>query len=261
MNLREACSKASENVRERDVVSLAEKLVSIPSFTGEETALARFLEEYFAERGYDVEMQEVERGRLQPVARLKGAGGGRSLMLNGHMDVDALTLDAKDPFTCDREGTKLWGWGLWNMKGGLTSMIIAAEAVRESGVSLKGDLILTPVVGELQGGVGTSYLLEHGIRADMGIVPEPWGAHIIITKHAGMVQLAVNIKGRHSFDKFGSPPEGVDAFDKMLKVVQALKKVKLTYEPWPIFPDLPFVEAEAEITVLRAPSSTWTSVL
>src|SRR5690606_7663555 len=98
----------------------------------------------------------------------------RTLMFNGHLDIDPLRSGWKrDPFAPVVEDGLLYGAGARNMKSGLTSMIVAAEAVRRGG-GLDGDLVLACVAGELQGGVGTTYALEHGLSADAAIVPEPF---------------------------------------------------------------------------------------
>ena len=74
------------------MLDLAQEMVRIPSFKTEESDLARFLAEFLGSRGYDVELQEVDSGRFQTIATLKGAGGGKSLMLNGHIDMDPLAM-------------------------------------------------------------------------------------------------------------------------------------------------------------------------
>ena len=107
------------------MLDLAKRLISIPSFKPNETPVARFLDDYFRERGYEVELQEVELqevepGRYQAIATLKGSGGGRSLMLNGHTDINSLRRGAKrDPTVPIVEGDRLYGQGVENMKGGL----------------------------------------------------------------------------------------------------------------------------------------------
>ena len=133
-------------------------------------------------------MQEVEPDRFQTVAILRGSGGGKSLMLNGHIDIDPLAMGWKrDPWTPSIEGDLIFGAGIRNMKSGVSSLVTAAEAIRKSGVSLKGDLVLACVVGELQGGVGTTYLCQNGPLTDMAVVPEPFGADNILTVHAGVL--------------------------------------------------------------------------
>ena len=141
-------------------------------------------------------LQEVEPGRFQTVATLKGSGGGKSLMLNGHIDIDPLAMGWKrDPWVPSIEGDFIFGAGIRNMKSGVSSMITAAEAVRNSGVTLPGDLVLACVVGELQGGVGSTYLTRNGPLTDMAVVPEPFGANNILTTHAGVLEMAVHVLG------------------------------------------------------------------
>ena len=69
------------------MLDLAQDMVRIPSFKTEESDLAHFLAEFLEPRGYQVELQEVDPGRFQTIATLKGSGGGKSLMLNGHIDM------------------------------------------------------------------------------------------------------------------------------------------------------------------------------
>ena len=82
---------ALAHVDRRQLIDLASALIRIPSFKPDETAVARFLAEFFGERGYTVDLQEIEAGRFQTIATLPGTGGGASLMLNGHTDINALT--------------------------------------------------------------------------------------------------------------------------------------------------------------------------
>jgi len=101
-----------------ELVDLASDLIRIPSFKTEETAVARFLEAFFRRRGYDVDLQEIEPGRFQTIATLRGTGGGASLMLNGHTDINALTRRwTRDPWRPSLEGDRLYGHGVQNMKG------------------------------------------------------------------------------------------------------------------------------------------------
>lgn len=88
---RAAQQRVLARVDPADRVGLASALIRIPSFKTEETPVARFLAPFFGERDYRVELQEVEAGRLQAIATLPGTGGGASLMLNGHTDINALT--------------------------------------------------------------------------------------------------------------------------------------------------------------------------
>ena len=107
------------------------------------------------DNGFETEMVEVEADRLQPVARLKGEGGGGLLIYNGPMDTDIIYLGLKDPLTPRIKRRRLYGHGSCNLKGGVAAMVEAAIAIKKSGIKLKGDLIVTSVVGEFQGGVST----------------------------------------------------------------------------------------------------------
>ena len=234
----DAAATILENIDRDEMLRLAEQLIRIPSFKTEESDVARFLGDYLSQRGYEVQLQEVEPGRFQTVAILRGSGGGKSLMFNGHIDIDPLAMGWKrDPWTPSAEGDLLFGAGTRNMKGGVTAMVTAAEAIRNSGVSLPGDLVLACVVGELQGGVGTTYLCQHGPLTDMAVVPEPFGANNILTVHAGVLEMAVHVLGnsRHISRK----EEGIDAIAKMCKAIPAIDGVQFTYTPREDLPGLP----------------------
>ena len=228
------------------MLDLAQDMVRIPSFKTEETDLAHFLAEFLEPRGYVVELQEVDPGRFQTIATLKGSGGGKSLMFNGHIDMDPLAMGwNRDPWTPSIEGNRIFGGGIRNMKAGVASMIQAAEAIRRSGTKLKGDLILACVVGELQGGVGTTHLCKTGPLADMAVVPEPFGAENVVTVHAGVLEMAVHVLGnsRHISRK----EEAVDAIANMCKAVPAIGNVDFTYTPRADLPGLPRINVGAII--------------
>jgi hypothetical protein len=94
-------------LNEREIIELAGELIWIPSFCPDETPVARFLAAHFEQRGYDVDLQEVEPGRFQTIATLRGAGGGRSLMFNGHLDINSLMLGGtREPWTPSVEGNR-----------------------------------------------------------------------------------------------------------------------------------------------------------
>jgi acetylornithine deacetylase len=123
------------------------------------------------------------------------------------------------------------------MKGGLTSMIMAAEAIRKAGVRLRGDLVLACVVGETQGGEGTHYLMEHGLRADGAVLPEPFGLGNLATVHAGIVHMAVHTYGVTGH--ISRIEATVNAVHEMTKVIDALQRVRFTYTPRPDLPAMP----------------------
>jgi acetylornithine deacetylase len=222
----------------KDLVELASALIRIPSFKTEETDVARYLDAFFRARGYEVDLREIEPGRLQTIATLRGTGGGASLMLNGHTDINALTRRwRRDPWTPSLEGDRLYGHGVQNMKGGLASIIMAAEAVRQSGVRLAGDLVVACVAGETQGGEGTHYLMETGLRTDAAVVAEPFGADHLVTVHSGIVHMAIHTLGVTGH--IGRLEGTVNAVQKMTAIIDALARVEFRHAPRPDLPAFP----------------------
>jgi acetylornithine deacetylase len=225
-------------IARQDLVDIGKQLVSFPSFKGDETPLARYLAEWLDQRGYAVELDEVEPGRFQVIATLKGLGGGKSLMLNGHLDINSLPRGwNRDPWTAWVEGDRLHGHGIQNMKGGLASLMVAAETVRRSAARLEGDLVLAFVVGETQGGEGMHHLMKRGFRTDAALITEPFGSGNIATVHGGIVHFAIHTIGRtgHMSRLDGT----VHAIHKMMKIVDALGRVSFTCQPRADLPGLP----------------------
>ncbi len=234
----EAKARILERIDPDEMLRLATDLVRIPSFTTEETECARFLHALFEREGFESELQEVDPGRFQTVARLRGAGGGRSLMLNGHIDIDPMGAGwRRDPWTATIEGDRIYGAGIFNMKGGVAAMVAAALAARRSRVRLRGDLVVACVAGELQGGVGTKHLLARGIRTDYAVVPEPYDTKNIITKHTGVMQVLVHVIGRSAH--VSRKEQGINAIVKMAKAVPALESLVLRHTVDPDLPGLP----------------------
>lgn len=227
-------------VDDREVIELASALARIPSFTTEEQQVAGFLHDFFRREGLESQLMEVDPGRVQVVARLPGSGGGRSLMLNGHIDIDPLPAGMRrDPWQPGIEGDRFYGAGIGNMKAGLASMIVGALAARRSGGQRRGDVVLACVVGELQGGIGTVRMLERGIRADVAIVGEPHGAGNVFTRHAGVMQFAVHLLGQTAH--ISRKAEGVNAILEAGKAAMALEALALTGPRDPDLPALPLL--------------------
>ena len=233
-------SAVLDSITPDKLIELAGELIKIPSFRREETPIAQWLAEYFGTRGYEVDLQEIDPGRFQTIATLKGSGGGKSLMFNGHIDIDALSLGwQRDPWTPSLEGDLLYGAGIANMKAGQSSMINAAEAIRTSGAEHKGDIIIACVAGHGDGGYGTVHMLNQGVRADMAVVPEPYGDRTLLTTHSGALQLAISTIGyaQHSSRR----KYGIDALTHMRKVISKLQQMSFTCTPRDDMPELPIL--------------------
>jgi acetylornithine deacetylase len=228
-------SRLLQQIDRAEVVQLMMDLQRFRSFSGHEAEVMRFLARWLRERGLDTELIDVadEPGRPDLVARIKGqGGGGKSLMLNGHLDIDPVPLNYPgDPWDCrETPDGQVTGHGLVNMKAGDAALAAAAVAIARSGVRLRGDLLVTGVVGELQGGVGAYDLVQRGVRADYTVVCEPSGLDIR-TVHAGAVQLLITVTGSSAWIGALHRAPHVNAVEKMTKVISALKDVKFSAAP------------------------------
>ncbi len=233
-----APSRSPVPVDDRAVLDLVAALSRIPSFTTEERQVAEFLHALFLREGLQAEFMEVDPGRVQVIGRLRGNGGGRSLMLNGHMDIDPLPSGmTRDPWAPTIEGDRYYGAGIGNMKGGLAAMVAATLAAKRAGFSRRGDVVVACVVGELQGGIGTARLVRSGVRTDAAIVGEPHGAMNVFTKHAGVLQFAVHVLGKTAH--ISRKDEGEHAILRAGEAVVALERMSLDGPADPDLPGLP----------------------
>jgi acetylornithine deacetylase len=227
-----------DRIDDDEVVRLASDLIRIPSFTTEETPCAEWLAGYLGDQGLAVTLQEIEPGRKQAVARLSGRGGGRSIMLNGHIDIDPLASGwTRDPFTPWIADGKLFGHGIFNMKAGVTACIMATLALQRARVPLRGDVVLACVAAELNSGIGTIHALEQGGRTDMAVVAEPYGARTILTKHTGTMDVVIHTLGRATH--ISKKEHGVDAIAMMMRAVAAVNAMRFTHTHDPDLPGLP----------------------
>jgi acetylornithine deacetylase len=234
----EPARKVPAAVDDDELVRLAMDLVRIPSFTTEETPCAEWLANRLSGAGLEVEMQEIEPGRKQTIARLRGTGGGRSIMLNGHIDIDPLASGwARDPFDPWIADGKLYGHGVYNMKAGVAAIIEAALAVGRAGVPIRGDIVVACVAAELNSGIGTIHAIAHGARTDMAVVAEPYGSRTIITKHTGTMDVVVHTLGRAMH--ISRKEQGRDAIAAMMRAVDAINRMTFTHTPDPDLPGLP----------------------
>ena len=221
-----------------EVVGLAKDLVRIPSFTTEETPCAEWLAGYLHDQRLDVTVQEIEPGRKQTIGRLRGRGGGRSIMLNGHIDIDPLATGwSRDPFDPWIADGKLFGHGIYNMKAGVTACIMAGLALERAGAPLRGDVVIACVAAELNSGIGTIHALQHGQRTDMAVVAEPYGARTILTKHTGTMDVVIHTLGRATH--ISKKEQGIDAIRLMTRAIAALEAMPFTHVHDPELPGLP----------------------
>jgi acetylornithine deacetylase/succinyl-diaminopimelate desuccinylase-like protein len=208
-------------VDERRLVGWATDAVSIPSFTGEEQAMADWIAGELRGLGLAVQVQQVEDGRANVLATRAGTGGGPTLMFNGHLDTSysgreqwlaGIAGFQPEGFVRDQ---RIYGLGISNMKGALVAYLAAVRALGDT--PLKGDVMLAAVAGEIektqqgdaQGAefrgyaVGSRHLAGHGGAADMCILGEPTEQKLVLA-HFGTLWLRLSTSGPFIHTAFSS---------------------------------------------------------
>ena len=210
-----------------DPVALARELVKIdsrnpalaPDSRGER-AVAMTLAATLEAWGFAVDVHDATPGRPNVVARA-GRGIGRSLMLNGHLDVVGVDGMAHAPFSADVRDGRLYGRGAADMKGGLAAMSAAAARATRRGFA--GEVIIAAVADEEHTSAGTRELLRRGIRADAAIVGEPTGL-AVMPAHKGFAWVEIEVRGRAAH---GSRYDvGVDAILDSAVVLDELDRLE-----------------------------------
>jgi acetylornithine deacetylase len=163
----------------------------VPGAPGE-AAIAIFVRDTLASWGLDARLQEAAPGRPNVIATLRGSGGGRSLMFNGHLDVVGVDGMTHAPFAAEERDGRVYGRGASDMKGGVAAMCAAAARLRGS---LKGDVVITGVVDEEWQSIGTSAVIAAGIHADAAVVTEPTRLGLM-PAHKGFAWLQATMHGR-----------------------------------------------------------------
>jgi acetylornithine deacetylase len=172
--------------------------------------------------GVEVDRQEA----WGVVGRLPGTGEGPTLLFDGHVDVVPIgdpDAWAEDPYSGALRDRRIHGRGSADMKAGLLAAHWAVQAVRAAGVRLRGDVLVAPVQGEEDGGLGTFALLQRGWTADACVIPEPTELDVI-PANAGALTFRLRIRG--SATHAARRAEGVSAIDKLVPVLAALSDLE-----------------------------------
>jgi acetylornithine deacetylase len=207
------------------LVELTRQLVAVESINpgldpagSGEAELARVVADWCEAAGLDVEVEEAAPGRPNVIVTARGSGGGRTLMLNAHMDtVGVAGMD--DPFGGRLEGDRLHGRGAVDMKGSLAACMLACE--RAAALRLRGDVVLTAVADEELASVGSEAIAATR-RADAAIVTEPTDERLALA-HRGFAGFRIEVEGRAAH---GSRRDlGVDAIARMGPVLTRLAEL------------------------------------
>jgi acetylornithine deacetylase len=233
------------DARSDDMLALLAELISIPSVSGSdaENDAIQHMARLYGGLGLDVDHWEIDlaatmaradfpgvevdrREAWAVVGRLPGAGNGRSLLFNGHVDVvppgdtGAWTTTPYDPRIVDGQ---LYGRGSCDMKAGVVAALWAVDAIRRAGVTLAGDILLTSVLGEEDGGLGTYSVLQRGWSADACVISEPTNLDLV-PGNAGALTFRLTVPGHATHASRRT--EGVSAIEKFIPLYGALQRLE-----------------------------------
>ena len=225
-------------------------LVRLPSLRGEEASAQDFMARAYADRGLHVDRWKIDVDRIRhlpgfsPVAvsyenawnvvgahraglaQAERAGAGRSLILNGHIDVVPTgPLDMWDtpPFEPVVRSGWMYGRGAGDMKAGLVANLFALDAIHRAGFTPAGDVYLQSVIEEECTGNGALACLERGYRADAAIIPEPMGESLM-SAQVGVVWFQVKVRGRPAHVAVAGT--GANAIEACWPIMQALHRLE-----------------------------------
>ncbi len=223
------------------LVDLALRLVSTPSFTGSEEEAARLMQDVLESCRLQTQWQQVEDGRANVLGTWAGAGGGPTLMFNGHLDT---SYSGREPWLAgipgfqpegfERDG-RIYGLGISNMKGAVACYVEAVRALQDQGVRLRGDVLVAAVSGEIektqqgdaQGAefrgyaAGSRYLVGHGGAADMCILGEPTENKLVLA-HFGSLWLRLSTHGPFVHTAFSEGRRTENSILRMRPVLDAV---------------------------------------
>ena len=247
-------------IREDELVAMCSDVVNIPSPTGEELEMGRYMRRVLEEAGLSVSWQEVEEGRANVVGLWEGTGNGKSLMFNGHMDTsntgreEFLTGIGYKARAIIKNGV-IYGLGIYNMKGALVCYTQAVKALKRTGVKLEGDVILAAVVGEIEKtqwsdefvgkefrgyGVGTHHLVNHGVLPDMCILGEPTDMQLVLG-HCGTVWVRLSVRGHYVHTGFTRGKQELSSVFRIKEILPAIYDWIATWEKMAVYDGQPGV--------------------
>jgi acetylornithine deacetylase/succinyl-diaminopimelate desuccinylase family protein len=229
-----------------DIIKYTRDMVRIPSENppGDETEVSDYISELLTSLGFDVEQVEPKPNRVNTLGVLKGTGGGKTLLWNGHYDtvpVGNLDYWTVDPFDSEVKGGRIYGRGSGDMKGAISSAIVAVKALGNLSLRFRGDLHLHAVADEeFFGRYGTKYLCENGYvkGVDAAIVGEASTRDSVVMARPavrGRTLVNIQVKGRAAHSS--RPDMGVNAVLKMSKVLLAIDETKFSFPKHELLPD------------------------
>lgn len=255
-NKEKVCKWIDQNRDE--LITFLKKIIQIPSVTGNEGPIQDYLSGYLKDLGVGLDMfvpdldelrkhpayvkeSQPYNGRPNIVAMIKGSGGGKSLLFNGHIDVipeGAPENWEHKPWSGDVENGKLYGRGASDMKAGVAAFTMVIKAILASGVKLKGDLIAEYVMDEELTGNGTLACVMKGYKADAGICCET-SSMKVQPGSIGRIWFEIKVKGKAA--GIQRRFEGVNAIDLgyiVTRIVSEFEAERLASISHPLYPDI-----------------------
>lgn len=239
-----------------EAIAFLQKMVTIPSVTGDEAAIQAYLADHMRGAGLEVDMWETDwdelkkhpgyrpvargyEGRPNIVATLKGTGGGRSLLLNGHTDVIPVGNGegwSDNPWSAAIKDGRIYGRGSCDMKSGVASHILAVQYLKELGLTPKGDVMINVVIDEEVSGHGTLDTVIRGYKADAGISGETSDLHVQ-PACIGRIWFEVEIQGKPAgIQQRYLGVSGIALGQKIVAAVQELEDERVASVKHPLYP-------------------------
>jgi len=279
MELQTRIAEAIASHRE-EALALLQTLVRTPSLAGDEAACQEIVAARMHALGLQVDVWEPPdeelaahpayvpvdipyAGRPNVVGVRRGAGAGRSLILNGHIDVVPTGPDetwSRSPWSGHYEDGRVYGRGAADMKAGLVSNLLAAQALQTAGIALQGDLILESVVDEETGGNGTLACILRGYTGDGCVFTEPSGLTNMAISNRGAQFFRLTIPGQEGGVEYKH--DLVNPIAKALEVFQAIEAYSIMRESTASHPLYdPFYATKVPLGVCKITGGEWPSTV
>jgi acetylornithine deacetylase/succinyl-diaminopimelate desuccinylase-like protein len=242
-------------INEKELVDLAVAMASIKAPSGYEQPMADYVLQWLQDNGFKESFQQlVSEGRSNTISVLRGAGSGRKLIFNSHMDSEqgmptrvGEELPPGPKAWVDENKRRLFGQAVQNDRGPMAAFMIATKAIKDSGVKVAGDIVMTMVVGEIgmgpvdefRGakyvgkGYGSRHAVAHGIDGDFALIAETTDFGVTWIE-AGAAYFKISLEGQSFYtprlpDR-GDVKDSPNAILKMIPIIQAIEKWAVEYQ-------------------------------
>ena len=228
-NFPDLLDEVMRRIDREELVRLTRELVGVKSVyrpedpDGNEAGAARFVAEYLERAGFDVRTEEVAPGRPNVWTVWEGDRAGRTLLFEAHTDVvteGRAESWVYSPFGAERDGGRIYGRGACDTKGNLAAAVMAVRAIKDSGISFPGRLVLCHPVDEEGMMSGIKGFIE-GVDAAMICEPEE---NQICIRQKGALRVEVTVRGRMAHGAM--PLSGVNPVTRAARFVVAVEELE-----------------------------------